>query len=286
MKTGLVLEGGALRGLFTAGALDYLLDQNVTFDYIAGVSAGAGNMMNFISGQRGRTKHIISPEKKDAYYGLSQLIKTGSYLNLRKMVFEFSYNQYPYDFEAHRRTTIEHEIVVVNCHTAKAEYIDGFGEDEHTLTAVMASCSVPLLSVPVEMDGSDYMDGSLVDSIPYQHAFDKGCDKVVVIMTKTGDETPTDYNKYKWLIRAAYGKQYPKFADALLNRADVYQVQKQEMERLAEQGKLFILRPHMPCISKFETREDMREAFYQHGFDRMQEEYKTLCAFLEREVIE
>lgn len=282
MKTGLVLEGGALRGLFTAGALDFLLDEKVNFDYIAGVSAGAGNMMNYVSGQRGRTKNIISPGKKDAYYGLSQLIKTGSYLNLQKMVFEFSYHQFPYDFEAHKNSKVEHEIVVVNCNTAEAEYIDGNGDDEHTLNAVKASCSVPLLSIPVELDGNAYMDGSLVDSIPYQHAFDKGCDKVVIIMTKTGNETPTDYNKFKFLIRSAYGKQYPKFADALLQRADVYQTQKEEMERLAEEGKIFILRPHMPCISKFETREEKREAFYQHGFDRMKEEYAALCAFLDQ----
>ncbi|MBS6466205.1 MAG: patatin family protein [Clostridium sp.] len=281
MKIGLVLEGGALRGLFTAGALDFLMDEHVTFDYIAGVSAGAGNMMNFLSGQRGRTKQIISPGKKDSYYGPAQLIKTGSFLNLEKMVFEFSYKTFPYDFKAHHETKVEHEVVVVNCDTAQAEYIDGSGDDRHTLTAVKASCSVPLLSIPVEMDGHDYMDGSLVDSIPYKRAFEKGCDKVVIIMTKTGNETPTDYNKYKFLIKAAYGKRYPKFADALLNRADVYQTQKTEMERLTAEGKIMVIRPKMPCISKFETRESKREEFYQHGYQRMQEEYKALRVFME-----
>lgn len=281
MKTGLILEGGALRGLFTAGALDYLMDEQVTFDYIAGVSAGAGNMMNFLSGQRGRTKQIISPGKKDAYYGPAQLIKTGSFLNLEKMVFEFSYKTFPYDFKAHSQATTEHEVVVVNCDTAQAEYIDGSGEDRHTLTAVKASCSVPLLSIPVEMDGHDYMDGSLVDSIPYKRAFEKGCDRVVIIMTKTGTETPTDYNKYKLLIKAAYGKRYPRFADALLNRADVYEKQKEEMERLTQEGKILVIRPTLPCISKFETREAKREEFYQHGYDRMKAEYEKLCAFME-----
>lgn len=282
MKTGLVLEGGALRGLFTAGALDFLLDKNVTFDYIAGVSAGAGNMMNYISGQRGRTRNVISPGKKDAYYGASQLVKTGSYLNLDKMVFEFSYKTFPYDFEAHRNTKVEHEIVVVNCNTAKAEYINGAGDDTHTLTAVKASCSVPILSIPVEMDGQDYMDGSLVDSIPYNHAFQRGCDKVVIIMTKTGNETPTDYKKYKLFIKGIYGKKYPKFADALLERADVYATQREEMERLESEGKVFILRPEMPCISKFETREEKREEFYQHGYERMKAEYEKLCKFMEK----
>ncbi len=280
MKTGLVLEGGALRGLFTAGAMDYLQDKNATFDYIAGVSAGAGNMMNFLSHQRGRTKTIISPGRKDNYYGLKQLIRTGSYLNLDKMIFEFSYKTFPYDFQAHKENPIEHEIVVVNCETAEAEYINGKGDDKHTLTAVKASCSVPILSLPVELDGHDYMDGSLVDSIPYNRAFEKGCDKVVIIMTKTGNETPTDYNKYKFFINAAYGKRYPAFAKALLERADVYQKQKDEMERLSDEGKIFIIRPKMPCISKFESRESKREEFYQHGYDRMKEEYANLCAFM------
>lgn len=283
MKTGLVLEGGALRGLFTAGALDYLLDKQITFDYIAGVSAGAGNMMNFLSGQRGRTKKIISPGKKDAYYGVRQLMKTGSYLNLEKMVFEFSYKTFPYDFKAHQETRVEHEIVVVNCDTAQAEYIDGKGEDKHTLSAVKASCSVPILSLPVEFDGHAYMDGSLVDSIPYNRALEKGCDRVVIIMTKTGNEIPTDYNKYRFFINLAYRKQYPAFAEALLKRADVYQKQKEEMERLSAEGKILIIRPEIPCISKFETREDKREEFYQHGYERMKAEYDRLCEFLNQE---
>ncbi len=282
MKTGLVLEGGALRGLFTAGALDCLLDRKIDFDYIAGVSAGAGNMMNFISGQRGRTRTIICPGKENNYYGLKQLIKTGSYLNLYKMVFEFSKETFPYDFEAHRRSTVEHEIVVVNCDTAEAEYFNGSDEnDDHVLLAVQASCSVPLLSLPVDIDGHAYMDGSLVDSIPYNRAFQKGCDKVVIIMTKTGDEPPTDYNKFKLLIQAAYGKKYPKFAEALLHRVGIYQEQRKEMERLAQEGKIFILRPTIPCISKFETRDEKRDEFYEHGYLRMQEEFQALEKFLE-----
>lgn len=282
MKTGLVLEGGALRGLFTAGALDFLLDENIRFDYIAGVSAGAGNMMNYLSGQRGRTRTIICPGKENNYYGLKQLIQTGSYLNLDKMIFEFSKKTFPYDFEAHRNSTVEHEIVVVNCDTAEAEYMSGANEDDdHTLLAVQASCSVPILSLPVEIDGHAYMDGSLVDSIPYNRAFDKGCDKVVIIMTKTGEATPTDYNKFKPFIKAAYGKKYPKFAAALLDRAGIYQEQKDEMERLAEEGKIFILRPSIPCISKFETRDEKRDEFYEHGYLRMKEEFDALKDFLE-----
>ncbi len=280
MKTGLVLEGGALRGLFTAGALDFLQDKGVAFDYIAGVSAGAGNMMNFISGQRGRTKQVIMPGKKDRYYGVSQVWKTGYFLNLEKMVFEFSYQQFPYDFEKHKKSTVEHEIVVVNCQTAGVEYIDGSGEDSHTLSAVKASCSVPLISPPVEMDDSAYMDGSLVDSIPYRHAFDKGCDKVVIIMTKKADEMPTDYSKWKLLIRWAYGKKYPKFTDTLLHRAETYRSQAEEMERLAKEGRIFILRPELPCISKFEKDIAKQEAFYQHGYDRMEAEYEQLLAFM------
>lgn len=280
MKTGLVLEGGALRGLFTAGALDFLQDKQMNFDYIAGVSAGAGNMMNFISHQRGRTKQVIMPGKENSYYGLSQVLKTGYFLNLDKMIIEFSYDLFPYDFEEHRKTKVEHEIVVVNCNTSEVEYIDGSSEDPRMLAAVKASCSVPLISPPVEIDGSAYMDGSLVDSIPYHHAFEKGCDKLVIIMTKKADESPTDYSKWKFLIKAAYGKKYPKFTETLLNRAETYRNQANEMEELAKQGKIFILRPELPCISKFEKDTEKQDAFYQHGYDRMEAEYEQLLTFM------
>lgn len=282
MKIGMVLEGGALRGLFTAGALDYLLEQNIQFDYIVGVSAGAGNMMNYISGQKGRTRRVICPGKENRYYGLGQLFKTGTFLNLEKNVVEFAKDTFPYDFEAHQNSPVEHEIVVVNCDTAQAEYIDGhMGSDDDVLTAVKASCSVPLISIPVTIGEHAYMDGSLVDSIPYRRAFEHGCDKVFIIMTKTGDVTPTDYNKYKLFIKMAYGRQYPKFAEALLNRADIYQEQRAEMERLTKEGKIYVLRPTMPCISKFETRDEKMDEFYEHGYHRMEEEFGELRSFLE-----
>lgn len=282
MKIGMVLEGGALRGLFTAGALDYLLEQNIQFDYIVGVSAGAGNMMNYISGQKGRTRRVISPGKENSYYGLKQLIKTGSFLNLEKNVIEFAKETFPYDFMAHRNSKVEHEIVVVNCDTAQAEYMNGQTEnDDDMLEAVKASCSVPLISIPVVIGDHAYMDGSLVDSIPYKRAFDQGCDKVFIIMTKPGDVTPTDYNKYKLLIKMTYGRQYPKFAEALMNRADIYQEQRAEMERLTKEGKIFVLRPDMPCISKFETRDEKKDEFYEHGYHRMEEEFDSLKRFME-----
>lgn len=281
MKIGMVLEGGALRGLFTAGALDYLLEQNIQFDYIAGVSAGAGNMMNYVSGQKGRTREVISPGKKNSYYGLKQLVKTGQFLNLEKNVVEFAKVTFPYDFEAHRRSSVEHEIVVVNCDTAEAEYMNGHAEsDDEVLAAVKASCSVPLISIPVMIGEHPYMDGSLVDSIPYRRAFEKGCDKVFIIMTKPGDVTPTDYRKYKTWINLTYGKKYPKFAEALMNRSDIYLKQKAEMERLTKEGKIYVLRPTMPCISKFETRDEKKDEFYLHGYHRMEEEFEMLKGFL------
>ena len=283
MKTGLVLEGGALRGLFTAGAMDCLIDRDVSFDYIVGVSAGAGNMMNFLSHQRGRTKTIISPGKKYAYYGLKQLIKTGNFLNLDRMVHEFALETFPFDFDTFFKSDVEHELVVANCNTGKAEYLsDWNGDVNYLLDAVKASCSVPLISIPVTIGDYDYMDGSLVDSIPFGRAFDKGCDKVVVIMTKNENMPPTDYKKYKLWINLTYKKNYPNFAKALMERADAYEVQKNTMQRLEAEGKILVIRPQGECISKFENSEEKRDAYYQHGYECMDRMYDKLMEFMER----
>ena len=149
MKTGIVLEGGAFRGLFTAGALDCLMDNQIVFDYVVGVSAGAGNAVNYMSGQKGRTKWTITASGENAYYGVKQMRKSRKMLDLDRMVMEFSHKQYPFDFEKFLASPSEVELVVTNCETGKAEYIAKTDDEKRMLTAVKASCSVPVLCNPV-----------------------------------------------------------------------------------------------------------------------------------------
>lgn len=280
MKIGLVLEGGAFRGLFTAGVLDYLMQKDVQFQYAVGVSAGAGNQINFISRQEGRTKDVIQADEENAYFGPKQMRKSGKLLDLDKMFFEFPYNQYPYDFEKYEKSELEWEIVVTNCETGKAEYIKKSTNQMDMLTAAKASCSVPILCAPVEIDGNYYLDGSVADSIPVQRAIDAGCDKVFVILTRRPEETPTNYGKMRLIMRG-YKKNYPGLYDALMCRTEAYQQQIDLLNKLESEGRAFVIRPEIQSISKFEKDKDKMDEFYQHGYDLMSKKADELRKFME-----
>ena len=266
VKTGIVLEGGAFRGLFTAGVLDCFMENQIQFDYIVGVSAGAGNALNFISGQKGRTKWTITADGENAYYGVKQMRKSKKMLDLDRMVMEFSHNQYPFDFAQYVKADVEAEIVVTNCETGEAEYIPKQDDEKLILTAAKASCSVPILCEPVEINGYHYMDGSLADSIPVKRAVDVGCDRVIAVLTRKPDETPTNYARMGVIMRA-YKKKYPAFYDTLMRRTEMYREQLDLIDRLVQEGRLLILRPSVDSISKFEQDKTKQEEFYQHGVE-------------------
>ena len=126
VKTGLVLEGGAMRGIFSAGVLDYMLKKDIYYDYVIGVSAGAGNAVNYVSRQEGRTKKIITHENAESYYGVGQLFENKKILNLEMLVAEYALKDIPYDFDTFFASKTECESVVVNCETGKAEYKGNF----------------------------------------------------------------------------------------------------------------------------------------------------------------
>lgn len=277
-KIGLVLEGGSFRGIFTAGVLDYLLDHDLSFPYVIGVSAGSGNGVNFISGQRGRTKKVITHENADPYYGLGQIRDNGKMLDLDKML---AYDKMPLDFDKFFSSDIESEFVVANCVTGKAEYMSGDGTKESILNICKASCSVPLMCAPVHIGDSYYLDGSIADSVPYARAFQRGCDKVVVIQTRRAGDAPTDYSKMKLLINACYKVRYPKIADVMIQRRNTYLKQMDKLEQLERDGKAFVIRPQISSISHFENDMEKINSFYQHGYDVMSANIDKLKDFMD-----
>lgn len=265
-KTGVVLEGGAFRGVFTSGVLDVLMENNITTDYTIGVSAGAGNGMGFISKQVGRTRNVIKPwDRKVNYFGMKQVFTHGKFLNLDMMFYEYPFKQFPYDFKAFEESNMELEVVVSNCDTGEAEYYDERKNLDRFLSLGKASCSVPILCKPVEVGNYHYLDGSICDSIPIARALEKGCDRVLVIMTKSHSDGPTNYKKAKAIMAMRYKRKYPKFYEALLRRTEVYKKQLELLDKLEAEGKAIVLRPTMECIKKFEQDNAKVEEFYQNG---------------------
>lgn len=266
MKTGLILEGGAVRGIFTAGVLDRLMENGLIFPYVIGVSAGAGNAMSFVSGQKGRTARMINVPREESYYGLKQFLESKKLINLDKMAYEYPYNQFPFDFDAYFHSSSEVEYVCTCCETGEAEYFSDFADEHELLTVAKATCSVPMLCEPVEMNGKHYLDGSIADSVPIERALEKGCDRLVVIMTKPDTNTPpTDYGAFKTVIQSMY-KQYPAFIEACLTRVERYEKTLALMEELRKDGRAIVIRPELPAISKFEHDQQKIMASYRDGY--------------------
>lgn len=283
MKTGLILEGGAVRGIFTAGVLDRLLEEEVRFPYVIGVSAGGGNAMSFVSRQKGRTCSMINVPRNQSYYGIRQFVSTGKIINLDKMAFEYPYKQFPFDFDTYFNGVngdVETEYVCACMETGKPEYLSETENRERLLTITKATCSVPMLCSPVVLDGKHYLDGSIADSIPIEHALEKGCDRLVIILTKPGKAVPpTDYKKFRMFIHRMY-KQYPAFEEACMTRVERYEKTIELMERLEREGRIMTFRPTLPPISKFEKDSEKIMDSYRDGQTQAEQRLEELLEFM------
>ena len=278
MKTGLVLEGGAMRGMYTAGVLDSFLDHDVQVDGILGVSAGACFGCNLFSKQRGRVlrynKRFMGDPRN---VSLRSLLTTGDIINR-----EFAYYTIPtqYDvfdeaaFEAHGG---EYWVVVTNVETGEAEYM----QMHHLLEDIemmRASASMPFCSRMVEIGGKKYLDGGIADSIPVRRAMTMGFDKVIVVLTQ-----PLSYRKKPMnpaMIKAYYRK-YPNLCRTLLERHERYNAQTEEVRRLEEEGKIFVIRPEEALhIRRLEKDPTELERVHGLGFRGSEESMTALKAYL------
>lgn len=242
MKTGLLLEGGGMRGLYTAGILDVFMENNIKIDGIIGVSAGALFGMNYKSKQKGRVLRYNKKYAKNRdYMGFHSLLTTGNIMNE-----DFCFNRIvneldPVDFETYRNSPIEFYAVVTNVETGKPEYIklDDL-ENKESLEYLRASGSMPFVSKPVIISNKKYLDGGISDSIPIEKIMSMGYDKIIVVLTR-----PAGYQKKKSnsMLPKIYYKQYPKFVETIENRYKKYNEEVEKVEELEKQGKVFLIRP-------------------------------------------
>ena len=197
-----------------------------------------------------------------------------------KMGYGIGHKDIPYDFDTFFASKTECESVVVNCETGKAEYKGNFKTKDEFLKCQMASCSVPFICEPVEIDGYHYLDGSIIDSIPVERAVEKGCDKIVVVLTKPEGSKPTDYSKIKKLIEWSY-KKYPELCEVMAHRRQAYDRQDKFMKKLVEEGKVFVIRPEEQMIRHFENNNEKLLQCYQYGYDTMRKQFKAFEKFME-----
>ena len=240
MKIGLVLEGGAMRGMYTAGVLDTFLDKDFWVNGIISVSAGALFGVNYPSRQKGRAirynKKFISDKR---YISFKSLVSTGNIVNKDFAFYEVPFKYDVFDNKTFKESDIDFYVAVTNLQTAQAEYvklIDPLAQME----VLRATSAMPYVSRPVEIGGIPYLDGAIADSIPVEQMQKLGYDKIIVILTRT-----LDYRKSKpmtWIAKWFY-RHYPHFVDAVNQRYAMYNRQFENVIKLAEKGDIFVIRP-------------------------------------------
>ena len=238
-KTALVLEGGAMRGLYSAAVLDVFMRNDINVDMIYGVSAGALFGLNYKSRQIGRAlRYNLKYAHEKNYMGLYSLVTTGDIMN-REFCFEkLVYELDRLDFETYKNTPVDFYAVVTNIQTGKAEYIK-IDDAQKDLEYFRASGSMPFVSRPVEVDGNLYLDGAVSDAIPFKKVLETGCEKIIVILTR-----PSGYRKkYSPLpYKLFYGK-YPNFIETAKNSYKKYNETMDLIEKYEEENKIIVLRP-------------------------------------------
>lgn len=277
---GLVLEGGSLRGIFTAGVLDFLMEQQVRFPYVVSVSAGTCCAMGYVSGQRGRTRACMMPDPETRYFGLQQFRESGKLMDLRKMFLEYPYGRFPFDFDAYFASGVENEIVVTDRENGEPCYLRETEDEQRLSMLAMASCSIPVLNSPVELDGRVYYDGGVGDSIPVGRVLEKGYGKVVAVLTRRKGIFPRPLSQAGAAYRV-FLRDYPAFLNAVATRPDRYRGEIQCLERLEEQGRAFLIRPEQPELPRLEKNPEVAASYYLHGYTMMKRRWPELQSFLE-----
>lgn len=263
MKIGLVLEGGAMRGMYTAGVLDTFLDADVKIDGIIGVSAGVLFGVNYLSKQKGRVirynKRFINDKR---YMGFWSLITTGNIINK-----EFSFYEVPqkldvFDNETFKKSETEFYATITNMETGKAEYIkleDLFAQME----VLRATSAMPYVSKIVELDSGKYLDGGISDSIPVEKCKELGYDKIIVVLTR-----PLDYRKKKpkEFFAKTFYRKYPNFAKTLNNRYKMYNETVEKIIDMENKKEIFVIRPsRLVNVKRIEKNPEKLQEMYDLG---------------------
>ena len=281
MKVGLVLEGGGMRALFTAGVLDALLDvKELDVDGIVGVSAGALFGANYVSGQKERAIRYNKKYAKDKrYMGLHSWITTGNAVNKDFAFYELPFKLDVFDQEKFKESKIEFHVVMTNVENGQAEYVlieDVFEQMEY----LRATSALPFASKIIEINGKKYLDGGISDSIPIDYCQSLGYDKIILVLTRPENSYKED--KLNFLYKLVYRK-YPNLVERLINMGKDYEVVLKKIKNLETESKVFVIRPPKVLkIGRLEKNEDKIQNVYDIGLNTGKKEIDNLLKYLNK----
>ncbi|MFR5876857.1 MAG: patatin family protein [Eubacterium sp.] len=263
-RSGLVLEGGGTRAIYSSGVLDAFIEKDITFPYVIGVSAGTCNGASFLGKSLHRQHDItINYSGDKRYMSLSNMLKTGEYLGSEWIFNELCYDISPLDQDAFDKSNSVFCCVVTNAKTGKAEYLYPDSLRPRGCPEIRASCSLPIATKGCEIGGELYFDGGLVDSIPLKRALNDGCQKAVIILTQHKGYIKQPMNpKLKKVF-----KKYPKIGEAVVNRHIMYNNQLAYVKEMQEQGLAYVIQPTVPLdCGTLEKSKAKLESIYQLGY--------------------
>lgn len=280
VQAGLVLEGGGMKGIYTAGVLDFFMEKELYFANCYGVSAGAIQLCSYISKQhkRGYRTSLDYLGNKN-YCGIGSLLTTGDFFNAKMCYDDIPNKHDPYDYKTAAKFEGNAYAVVTNIRTGEAEYMP-MREMHRDILAVRASASLPLLSRNVKIGDEYYLDGAMADSIPLRRSMADGNQKNVVILNKEVGFIRKP-SSHLGLMKLKY-KKYPKVYELMANRHNMYNETIAFMEEEEKAGRVFVIRPKVASnVGRIEQDRDKLEALYYTGYEDAKNCYESLMKYLE-----
>ena len=281
MKIGLVLEGGGMRGLFSAGVLDALLElKELSVNGIVGVSSGALFGVNYVSKQKERAVRYNKKYADDKrYMGLHSWITTGNAVNKDFAFYELPYKLDIFDNETFKKAETDFYVVMTNVESGKPEYVlieDAFAQMEY----LRATSALPFASKIIEINGKKYLDGGISDSIPIDFCESLGYDKIIAVLTRPEGTYKED--KLGFLYKLVYRK-YPNLVNSLLNMATDYEKVLAKIKDLENKGKIFVVRPpEVLKIGRLEKNRDKIQKVYDTGLNTGLKELNNIVKYLNK----
>lgn len=279
-KTGIMIEGGAMRSVFAAGVLDFFMEKKIEVPNVLTVSAGAYAGMNYVSGQKGRlVDAVIKPLEQKKYMGPATFIKKGTFFDMDYLFDVVPRKLAPFDFKTFCNSTKRFLINTTDCRTGESVFYDKFESEEQFWKICRAANSLSFISRISHIDGIPMLDGGMADALPISRIIEEGWEKVVIILTRKSDYRKKYRRFYMMMLRFVYHR-YPQFIKTVAGRNQKYNACLDEIERMEKEGRVLVSRPSKLTVSNNESNVDTLMEYYQHGYEEAMRREEEICNFL------
>lgn len=281
-SVGLILEGGAMRSIFSAGILDFFMEKGIEIPNVLAISAGAYVGMNYASGQQGRCmKALVEPMKECKYMGLGTFLKKGTFFDMDYLFYEVPRTRSPFDFEAFANFKGRFITSTVDVSTGEAVYHEKFKEEKEFYDILKAANSLPLIAKVTDIGGRPMLDGGMAEAIPISKALSEGWEKLVVVFTREASYRKKEKKTSDIRMINRKFRKYPKFLELVAGRAKRYNDAIETIAKLEQEGKAFVYRPTEVVVGTQESDVEKLTVYYQHGYETAKARYDELLRFLE-----